>query len=828
MAKNKKTTEQFIAEAKEVWGDRWDYSNTEYVRASDKVIITCLEHGDFSQLPSNHLKKAVGCKECYKKEQRTLKVWSRDEFLTKAIQVWGDSLDFSKAVYVNSSTPVTVTCPKHGDFSQTPKQIWAGSTGCKECFRENQSTTLRMTQEEFMDAASSVWGDRWDLSKVVYSGSQEKVVVVCKEHGDFQQIAASFLQGRVGCVECVSIKRSNTSRIVLRKKPPATLKRKVSTRKRMSTEAYKDKFISKFGSKYDLSKVEYLGNKVPVTIICPEHGEFSRAPKNMVNSNTACLECAGGRMSRNSVETALREMWGDRWDFSGTVFTTASGYFSAVCPEHGEFRQLTSKALSGTVGCDICSGRRIDLNSFLSSSANLWGDRWDYSLVEFHDVRTEVTIICPSHGKFKQKPSLHLRGNVGCSRCSRQGMSSEEFVAEAKEVWGERWDFSKVEYQGAFQKVTVSCPLHGDFEQLPYYLLGGAVGCRKCSIPTRTIDEVMEKSILVWGDRWDFSKSSDLSNSKTPFTITCPEHGEFKQSPDNLLKGYLGCYRCHDFGTSQAEKSIRELLLDIGVNMPSTYISHGGRKYEIDMYSEELRVGIEFNGVYWHSEKFREREYHYNKSVAAAGNGIRLLHVWEDDWLFKNDIVKEHILRVLGKSSQPKIAARKMKVMEADFSTATEFLERTHIQGGTSATYYIGGFYEGELVALACFKKRGEDYELVRYATSAIVQGGHSKLVSYFEKNYSYQNLITFADLTFSDGGLYKNTGWIEDKVLAPDYQYLVNGVRKHKFGYRIERFKRDPDLQYMEGMTERELAELNGLLRVYDAGKIRFIKPHP
>ena len=105
------------------------------------------------------------------------------------------------------------------------------------------------------------------------------------------------------------------------------------------------------------------------------------------------------------------------------------------------------------------------------------------------------------------------------------------------------------------------------------------------------------------------------------------------------------------------------------------------------------------------------------------------------------------------------------------------------------------------------------------------VQGGHSRIVSYFEKTYNPESLCTFADLTFSDGGLYRNTGWREDKLLPPDYSYLRSGVRQHKFSYRITRFRNDPSLEFVEGATERELAAMNNLLRVYDAGKIRFTR---
>lgn len=115
----------------------------------------------------------------------------------------------------------------------------------------------------------------------------------------------------------------------------------------------------------------------------------------------------------------------------------------------------------------------------------------------------------------------------------------------------------------------------------------------------------------------------------------------------------------------------------------------------------------------------------------------------------------------------------------------------------------------------------------IRYATAARVPGGgFTKLLAHAENVYAPSHFITFADHTISDGGLYENNGFIVDKELPPDYMYVVNKERKHKFGYRLKRFQNDPNLLWEEGLTERELAALNSLPRIWDAGKTRYIKP--
>lgn len=598
-----------------------------------------------------------------------------------------------------------------------------------------------------------------------------------------------------------------------------------------TTEQFVAEAKEVWGDRWDYSKTEYVRAADKVIITCLEHGDFSQVARLHLRGYVGCGGCNGRGNGLKSFLAKSLSKWGDRWDYSKTNYVNNYEKVTITCRDHGDFLQTPRRHYEGVVGCPRCSGRYKTLEDFVYEATKVWEDRWDYSMVSFKNQEEKVSIVCKEHGEFKQSPYYHLKGFVGCSKCSNKISDTEEFIDRAKNVWSEDlWDYSKAEFKNLHSKISVVCRRHGRVvQQIASSHLKGRNPCPECTNRFfRNTEDFISDASRVWGDRWDYS-NTEFKKIKGAVSITCRDHGEFTQLADNHLRGFIGCRPCSSVGESAGESEVKEFLLSIGVPTERKYVkSSDGKRYEIDMYSEKYRVGVEYNGVYWHSEARVPSDLHLTKTVLARRNGIRLVHVWEDDWRHRRSIVEEHLSRIYGKSTQPRIPARTLRVRPVVSGIALPFLERTHIQGGTSATYYIGGFHEGELVALACFKKRGEDYELVRYATSAIVQGGHSKLVSYFEKNYSYQNLITFADLTFSDGGLYKNTGWIEDKVLNPDYQYLVNGVRKHKFGYRIERFKRDPNLKYVEGMSERKLAKLNGLLRVYDAGKIRFIKPHP
>lgn len=134
----------------------------------------------------------------------------------------------------------------------------------------------------------------------------------------------------------------------------------------------------------------------------------------------------------------------------------------------------------------------------------------------------------------------------------------------------------------------------------------------------------------------------------------------------------------------------------------------------------------------------------------------------------------------------------------------------------------------GKLIALLVLKqtqKNSGEYSLLRYATSVTVVGGFTKLLTHVERTYNPEKIITFSDHCVSDGGLYENNGFTAVKELRPDYMYVRNGVREHKFGYRLKRFRTDPELAYEEGLTERELAALNNLPRIWDAGKTKWEK---
>jgi len=277
------------------------------------------------------------------------------------------------------------------------------------------------------------------------------------------------------------------------------------------------------------------------------------------------------------------------------------------------------------------------------------------------------------------------------------------------------------------------------------------------------------------------------------------------------------CTICYPIGNSPSVKE--QELCDFIKSIYSGEVIQSYRDgLEIDIYLPDLKIGFEFNGLYWHSEIYKDRMYHLNKSNYFKEKGIEIMHIWEDDWDFKKEIVKSMILNKLGKSI--KIYARNCEIMDiSDNATVKDFLNKNHIQG----EYYnfvksIGLFFNGELVSVMAFdqfegrKKMQEgEWNLSRFSniTGHSITGGASKILKYFIDRYTPTRLISYADRNWSSGGLYEKLGFDKVHETNPDYKYIVDGIRKHKSGFRKSRI----------GISESQI----DLHKIWDCGKIKY-----
>ena len=195
----KLTTSEFIEKAKNVHGEKYDYSKVEYVDAKTKVCIICPEHGEFWQTPSGHL-SGKGCKICGFEKMKILQRFTREEFIEKAKKKYGNKYDYSKVKYINSQTPVLIICKEHGNFLMRPNDHLQGQE-CPKCKLHKLRKKFAFTKEQFIDKARKIHGNRYDYSKVEYVNNRTKVCIICPKHGEFWQSPDKHLMGD-NCPQC--------------------------------------------------------------------------------------------------------------------------------------------------------------------------------------------------------------------------------------------------------------------------------------------------------------------------------------------------------------------------------------------------------------------------------------------------------------------------------------------------------------------------------------------------------------------------------------------------------------------------------------------------
>lgn len=280
---------------------------------------------------------------------------------------------------------------------------------------------------------------------------------------------------------------------------------------------------------------------------------------------------------------------------------------------------------------------------------------------------------------------------------------------------------------------------------------------------------------------------------------------------------------------SDGERQLYEFIQD---NYNDTIIKNDRTaiKKELDIYLPNLKVAFEYNGIHWHSELYKEKNYHINKTNICENNNIKLIHIWEDDWLYKKDIVKSRILNILNKSE--KIWARKCEIREIeDNKTVIDFINKNHIQGWVMSKIKIGLYYNDELVSLMTFgnlrKNMGQNstkdsWELLRFCNklNTTIIGGASKLLNYFIKKYNPSHITSYADRDWSSGDLYEKLGFKKISITKPNYYYIIGNVRKNRFSYRKDILVKKG---YDPSRTEKEIMLELKYYRIYNSGNIKY-----
>jgi hypothetical protein len=314
------------------------------------------------------------------------------------------------------------------------------------------------------------------------------------------------------------------------------------------------------------------------------------------------------------------------------------------------------------------------------------------------------------------------------------------------------------------------------------------------------------------------------TNDNNLFKCDCGKDHKFEISTDDYYgriksnnKLCTICYPISDL-SSIKEKMLFDYIHSI---YSEEIISSYRDKYEIDIYLPDLKLGFEFNGLYWHSDKFKEKNYHINKTNYFKKKGIRIIHIWEDDWLYKSEIIKSQIKNWLGLNNK-KIFARNCQIKEV--KNTKNFLNMNHIQGNDRSNIKIGLYYNNELLSLMTFnktegRKKMEEggWNLSRFCNKldTNIVGGASKILNYFINTYKPKRIITYADKDWSIGNLYYKIGFNLLYETKQDYKYIIDNKRVHKSRYRKSRLKTNIS-------EDKYMSNLN-ILKIWDCGKMKF-----
>lgn len=621
----------------------------------------------------------------------------------------------------------------------------------------------KLTQQEAIEKAKFIHGNKYDYSKFEYKGGHIKAIIICPVHGEFQQTPAEHFQGK-GCKRCACSK-SNESR-------------------KINEDEFIRRSKEKHGDKFDYTHLGYKSLQEKVTIGCPVHGDFlQKAAEHM--GGAGCRKCADEANSKNytidtcEIEKRCNEVHDHRYvyDFTGYKNTTAK--IKIKCPEHGWFEQVTRDHLGGS-GCIICGTaasikkRRAKIEDILEQYHKIYGDRYDYSgFVNYERKRQVIDVRCKKHDLvFHPTVENHLRG-AGCPECGK------EKSAESR---------------------------------------------------TTSFEEYINRCIVMHGDKFLYDEST-YKNLKSKIRIYCKEHDRwFDQHAGNHMNGEIGCPQCYST-RSRAEEEIFEYVKTLCPDAISSNRTVLNGK-EIDIYVPSKKIAIEYDGLYWHNELNVDKNMHLNKTKDAAESGIQLIHVFEDEWKNKKDIVKSMLAAKLGCLSH-KLYARKLTTCVLDNKFVRDFYNLNHIQGGNiTAKLHIGLIdLNGGVWSVMSFDQPNEEarklgrWILVRFASvlNYNVVGAAGKLLNCFEKNYKYHELITFADLRWSVGNLYDKLGFVKQYVTDPGYYVVQAMVRKHRFLFRKEALMKNYDCP--PEMSEHEFCLQNKWYRIYDCGKIVYKK---
>lgn len=346
-------------------------------------------------------------------------------------------------------------------------------------------------------------------------------------------------------------------------------------------------------------------------------------------------------------------IYGDRYEYIDIDKTTNKSKIVINCKIHGVFKKAFHDHLVRNQGCSFCSKpSKLNNELFIKKANDTHNNLYDYSLINYSNGNSKVSIICKEHGIFRQTPSNHLSGQK-CPKCRKNYKYTREmFIEKANNVHNNKFDYSLVKYKNINTDIIIICKEHGEIKLKPQYHLQGT-GCYKCSNIVKNTEDFINKSNVIHKNLYDYSNSIYVS-TREPIIIKCKIHGFFNQTPNDHLNG-CGCQKC-SFGCFskvaikwlESIEQNENIVIEHAGNIGEKKIKINGKLFKFDGYCEKTNTIYEFYGDFWHGNPkiYNETDIHplnkrmygelYNETIEREKNlineGYKLVTIWESEY----------------------------------------------------------------------------------------------------------------------------------------------------------------------------------------------------
>lgn len=520
---------------------------------------------------------------------------------------------------------------------------------------------------------------------------------------------------------------------------------------------------------------------------CERNHIFVTKPMHRTSKKGGCPCCSGRVLCLNKTNSLLQENptlateFSPKNNVSPNDIINGGGKLRYIwkCSKGHEWSQTIKARKQHNSGCPVCAGNRpaISEEKTCLECGQIFYDK--------NSLHTHIAVVHKNLNEYKAKTYFGLEGKPvceaeGCSefvpinrgrsakfqkycseKCASRKMSEERFCTLSEEI----------EKEGTFKVVTKYKSYNGFSNSIE-------VKCRKCK-----------------------KKSTKRFN--------------------NALYGKSSCFYCSG-NTSKGEREVREFIESLNVKTIPNY-RKALNGLEIDIFCPEYQIGVEYNGLYYHSEKFLPKKYHLEKTKLSEEKNIRLIHIWEDDWRERPEIVKSMLKHAFG-LTEHKAHARKLKVLTLDKNSLfMDFFNDNHIEGHVISSVAFA-LVDANSEILACLSMRTPiHYKGCKEISRFAIKRGYSipgafpklfKVAKLWTEKQNCSKIVTYSHRSHGTGNLYEKNGFQFLKNTPLDYWYTDGTNRMNRFKFRAQ-----------DGLTESQVAKEHDVLRIFGCGSKVFIK---